>query len=219
MTTQRTLFAVCVLLGAAGFARACPHPQAPAARPAPGPAEIHSIHVQGNVHLLVGAGGNIAVQIGDDGVLVVDTGLAQNADRVYRRDPQAVGQADPVRAEHALPSRSHGRQRSGRQGRQQDATAARPTILAHENVLTRMSAPAGNQVPHRGVADRYLLHRGEGHLLQRRSRHAVSRRAAHTDGDSIVLLRKSDVLVAGDMFVDDVVSGDRSGERRQYPGD
>src|SRR5207249_7487355 len=60
--------------------------QRPPARSASSPwetsGEIHSYHVQGNVYLLVGAGGNIAVQIGDEGVLVVDTGLAQHADNV-----------------------------------------------------------------------------------------------------------------------------------------
>ena len=53
---------------------------APAAAPAD--AELHILHVQGNVHMLVGAGGNIALQVGDDGVLLVDTGLAANAERV-----------------------------------------------------------------------------------------------------------------------------------------
>ena len=36
--------------------------------------EIEVLPVQGNVYMLAGAGGNIAVQIGDDGVLLVDTG-------------------------------------------------------------------------------------------------------------------------------------------------
>ena len=44
--------------------------------------EIQSIKVQGNVYLLTGGGGNVIVQIGDQGVLVVDTGLAQTADKV-----------------------------------------------------------------------------------------------------------------------------------------
>ena len=35
---------------------------------------IESYHVQGNVHMLIGAGANVAVQVGDEGVLVVDTG-------------------------------------------------------------------------------------------------------------------------------------------------
>src|SRR5512139_2226730 len=37
---------------------------------------IESFHVQGNVWMLTGAGPNVAVQIGDEGVLVVDTGTA-----------------------------------------------------------------------------------------------------------------------------------------------
>src|SRR4029077_5538694 len=44
--------------------------------------EIHVVPVQGNVYMLVGAGGNIAVQIGDEGVLVVDTGLVAMSDKV-----------------------------------------------------------------------------------------------------------------------------------------
>src|SRR5215471_2124934 len=43
------------------------------AQPAP---EIHVLPVQGNVSMLVGGGGNITVQTGKDGILLVDTGLA-----------------------------------------------------------------------------------------------------------------------------------------------
>src|SRR5258708_23041413 len=49
---------------------------------APANAEITTLHVQGNVYMLQGAGGNVAVQTGDMGVVVVDTGLAQNADKL-----------------------------------------------------------------------------------------------------------------------------------------
>ena len=44
--------------------------------------EVHVWPVQGNIYMIVGAGGNITVQTGKDGVLVVDTGLAANADKV-----------------------------------------------------------------------------------------------------------------------------------------
>ena len=46
------------------------------------PAELHTLHVQGNVYMIVGAGGNVTVQVGNDGVLLVDSGLAQNADKL-----------------------------------------------------------------------------------------------------------------------------------------
>ena len=45
-------------------------------------AELHILPVQGNVYMLVGAGGNITVQVGSMGVLLVDTGLAQFSDKV-----------------------------------------------------------------------------------------------------------------------------------------
>src|SRR5262245_15056676 len=38
--------------------------------------EVKAVHVQGNVHMSVGAGTNIAVQVGEDGILVVDTGAS-----------------------------------------------------------------------------------------------------------------------------------------------
>ena len=48
---------------------------APQARAQQGSGDVETIHVQGNVHMIVGSGANIAVQVGEDGVLVVDTGL------------------------------------------------------------------------------------------------------------------------------------------------
>jgi len=49
------------------------------------PGEVKTVHVQGNVHMIVGAGANIAVQVGDDGVLVVDTGGQARATRCSLR--------------------------------------------------------------------------------------------------------------------------------------
>src|SRR5437016_1747112 len=43
---------------------------------------INVLHVQGNVYMLVGAVGNIVVQVSSDGILVVDTGVAEKADQV-----------------------------------------------------------------------------------------------------------------------------------------
>src|SRR5262245_4876715 len=64
------LVVMLVLLAAAGFAQQNPSTQ------------INVLPVQGNVYLLVGATGNITVQVGNDGVLMVDTGSAQMTDQV-----------------------------------------------------------------------------------------------------------------------------------------
>src|SRR5437588_4848372 len=50
--------------------------------PAAGANVLPTLKVQGNVYMLVGAGGNIALQIGDDGVLLVDTGTTESTSRV-----------------------------------------------------------------------------------------------------------------------------------------
>src|SRR5262245_22536803 len=65
-----SLVLMLVLSPAAGFARQNPSTQ------------INVLPVQGNVYLLVGATGNITVQVGNDGVLMVDTGSAQMTDQV-----------------------------------------------------------------------------------------------------------------------------------------
>ncbi|PWU12439.1 MAG: hypothetical protein C5B51_00600, partial [Terriglobia bacterium] len=44
--------------------------------------DIHILHVRGPIYMLVGAGGNITVSVGPDGVLMVDTGLANMGDKV-----------------------------------------------------------------------------------------------------------------------------------------
>ena len=198
MTTQTRLLTACALMGALGFAERV-STQAPAARPAGGSAELASIHVQGNVHMLVGAGGNIAVQTGDDGVLVVDTGLAQNADRVIAAIKKLSDK--PIRwvlNTHFHPDHTGGNEAVAKAGSKTNGGPAE--ILAHENVLTRMSAPANKLPTASWPTDTYfpeekdIYFNGEAVMLF----HDV---AAHTDGDSLVYLRKSDVLVAGDVFV------------------
>ena len=166
---------------------------------APAPAEISSFHVQGNVWLLVGAGGNIAVQTGDEGVLVVDTGLAQNADKVIAATKKLSDK--PIRwilNTHVHPDHTGGNEALSKAGSKTNGQPAE--ILAHENVLTRMSAPAAKRPVASWPTDTYfpeekdIFFNGEAVMLYHEPN-------AHTDGDSIVFFRRSDVVVAGDTFV------------------
>src|SRR5467141_1970816 len=45
--------------------------------------QVYVLPVQGNIYMLVGAGGNITVQAGKEGILLVDTGLAPMSDKVF----------------------------------------------------------------------------------------------------------------------------------------
>ena len=82
-----------------------------AARPRGDRAAIEVLPVQRNVYMLAGAGGNITVQIGSEGVLLVDTGLAASAPPVMARNRKLS--KGPIRChhQHARPPGSRGRQR------------------------------------------------------------------------------------------------------------
>jgi glyoxylase-like metal-dependent hydrolase (beta-lactamase superfamily II) len=193
MKVVRKAVVVLAIAAALGLAARA---QTPAAAP------LDTFHVGGNVHMIVGAGGNIAVQVGEEGVLVVDTGLAANVDRVLATIGTLSRQ--PIRwiiNTHFHPDHTGGNEALAKAGSRTNGGPAE--IIAHERVLTRMSAPAGKQSPTPAAAwptDTYvpeekdIYFNGEAVMVYHEP-------MAHTDGDSIVFFRKSDVVVAGDTFV------------------
>ena len=174
---------------------------------------LRTMHVQGNVHVVLGAGANVAVQVGNLGSVVVDTGTAQNAERVLA----SVRQLTPRPVRYIINTHSHadhvgGNERigasgvplSGRGVAQVGAgnAAPRAEIIAHEETLNRMSAPAGSVAPLPVAAwptatfsgtHKEFFYNGEGVQLV----HVAS---AHTDGDTLVFFRRSDVIAAGDLY-------------------
>jgi len=201
---QHKALAVLALLGAIAVTTRA---QTPANPPASQSAdwgsngEINAFHVQGNVYLLVGAGGNIAVQTGDDGVLVVDTGLAQHADKVLA----AIRKLSDKPIRYIISTHFHSDHTGGNEviGKAGVTTQGNPTtIIAHENVLTRMSAPLGKPgatAPAFWPTDTYVPEEKDI-FFNHEPVMIYHDAAAHTDGDSIVLFRRSDVLVSGDIF-------------------
>jgi cyclase len=210
VTNQHKVLAVFALVGAIAVTARAQTPQRPptppnaqASRSADwsSSGEINTFHVQGNVYLLVGAGGNIAVQTGDDGVLVVDTGLTQHAAKVLAAIKKLSDK--PIRYiinTHFHPDHTGGNEVIGKAG---VTTQGNPTtIIAHENVLTRMSAPLGKP----GAAalafwptDTYVPEEKDI-FFNHEPIMIYHDAAAHTDGDSIVFFRRSDVIVSGDIF-------------------
>jgi cyclase len=187
----------------AALAAVCGYSQpSPPAQLGPQSDDIGILKVQGNVYMLVGATGNIAAQVGDDGILVVNSGteaiapklaaaLRTLSDKPIMWVVNTDADPDHIGGNLALPGLS-GLPR----GRQ-------PRIVAHENVLNRLSAPpAHNQakVPEAlWPNDEYFTpikdfsFNGEAILVY----HVPD---AITDGDSLVHFRRSDVLATGDAF-------------------
>ena len=204
MLTRRTVIKLGAAAACVPFARA---------QQGAGNAQIHVLPVQGNVYMLVGAGGNIAVQTGKDGILVVDTGLEQNADKVLETiRGMSKGTIRYIINTHVHPDHTGGNEKLRAAGKTiaggnvvgniGESASEGAAIIAHENVMNRMSAPTGKQAPTPQGAwptdtfftpEKNLFFNGEGIEI----RHQPN---AHTDGDSIVFFRRSDVIVAGDLF-------------------
>jgi cyclase len=161
--------------------------------------------VQGNVYMLSGAGANIAVQVGSDGVLLVDSGRADTANAVVAAVRQLT--AAPIRliintagdADHAGGNDAVGRAGSrltSAIGGGGDTPGA--AIMARQAVMDRLikeKAPecALPTTTYDTVPTRSLFFNGEGIEL----RHMA---AAHSDGDSFVFFRRSDVVSTGEIF-------------------
>ncbi|HEY6507055.1 MAG TPA: MBL fold metallo-hydrolase, partial [Vicinamibacterales bacterium] len=164
--------------------------------------EIHTFHVQGNVHLVVGAGGNIAVQTGSEGVLFVDTGLAQHGEKVLSAVRKDLSDK-PIRwivNTHFHADHVGGNEIVGKAG---STTQGNPTaIVAHENVLNRMSLPGAGQTPIPTAAwpTSSYVKGTKDFFFNDEPVMVYHARAAHTDGDSVVLFRRSDVILTGDLW-------------------
>jgi glyoxylase-like metal-dependent hydrolase (beta-lactamase superfamily II) len=157
--------------------------------------EIRVLPVQRNVYMLLGAGGNTAVQVGNDGVLVVDTQFAPLAPKILAAIRKLSDK--PIRI--IINTHVHGDHTGGNEPLAK--TSQLPVrIMAHENVLKRMTAPNLPSVSEASLPlseyftpTRDFFFNGEAIVL-----HHVP--AAHTDGDSLVFFRGSDVVITGDLF-------------------
>jgi cyclase len=176
--------------------------------------ELHILPVQGNIYMLVGAGGNITLSIGKDGILLVDTGLAPMSDKVLAAVHKFSDK--PIRYiinTHVHADHTGGNEKIAKAGSTINggnvvadigASAQQgATVIAHQGVLDRMSAPTGTQPAMPSAAwptdtyngqEKELFFNGEAIQM-------FHEPAAHTDGDTIVFFRRSDVVATGDLFV------------------
>ncbi|PWU06985.1 MAG: hypothetical protein C5B51_10990 [Terriglobia bacterium] len=210
-TTLSPIFASALLLATASAQQNQNRPRAPQQNL--DNVEVHTLPVQGNVYMLVGAGGNITVQAGKDGVLLVDTEYAQLSDKILAAIRKlSDGPLHYIINTHYHPDHTSGNENLRKAGSTiaggnvagdlGAAASEGAAIIAHNNVLERLSAPTGSQSPAPPGAwptSTYLS--GEKKLwFNNEGIEIIHPEHAHTDGDSIVFFRKSDVISAGDIF-------------------
>jgi len=163
--------------------------------------------VQGAVTMLAVDGGNVAVQVGADGVLLVDPRTEATVGRVMAAVRSLSDR--PVHTiidTHADPEHTGGNQAVVKM--RGTGAAQEVRVMAHSNVLRRLQAAgqvsgfqlnAAITVPINSTYDeprRDFYLNGESIVLYHEP-------AAHTDGDTVVHFRRSDVLAVGDLFVPD----------------
>jgi len=167
--------------------------------------EVHVFPVQGNVSMIVGPGGNTTVQIGKEGIVVVDTQTAAVAPQVMAAI-RTLSDRPIIWVINTSVDADHmgGNEAWIRLGGSADASE-RARVVTHENVLNRLVSPSSPQsrvADAASINDTYFrspkdfLFNGEAVMVYHTP-------AAHTDGDSIVLFRRSDVLSVGDLFTPD----------------
>ena len=174
--------------------------------------ELSVLAVQGNVHLISGAGGNIALQTGSLGAVAVDTGNGRMNDKVIAAinkvsekplqyiinthyDPDFTGGNIGIRRAGVTITGANvtGDLADARDGAQ---------IIAHDNVLNRMSAPTGKQPPTPEAAwpTQTFLKGKKDLYFNDEPIEVIYQPNATTDGDSLVFFRHSDVIVTGDIL-------------------
>lgn len=169
---------------------------------------LETIQVRPNFFVIFGAGSNIAVQIGPEGAIVVDTGSAGAADQVLAAIKKLTSK--PIRyifntsadVDHVGGNEKLAQSGVSFNNNAQFLGAPSAEVVAREEVLLRMSAPTGEQSPFATgmwptetftMNTKSMYANGDG--IQ-----AIHQPSAHSDGDSIIFFRRADVIVTGDVI-------------------
>lgn len=144
-------------------------------------------HVAGSVYYLEGQGGNIGLSIGDDGVVMIDDQFAPLTDRIVA----AIRQLNSGTIRFLINTHVHGDHTGGNENMGRLGVA----ILARDEVRVRLSAQApAAALPVLTYSEAITIH------LNGEEVHAFPVPPAHTDGDTFIHFRDSDVIHAGDVF-------------------
>jgi len=161
--------------------------------------EIETIQVSGNVYMLVGAGGNIGLSVGEDGAFVIDDQYAPLSDKIMA----AIADLTDADVKFLVNTHYHGDHTGGNEA----FGEAGALIFAHDNVRARMStdqfraifdqsipaSPAG-ALPIVTFSDEMTFN-WNGDAIR-----AIHVAPAHTDGDSILYFHDANVIHMGDTF-------------------
>jgi len=173
---------------------------------------VEVLPVRDNIYMLVGQGGNITMQVGEDGILIVDTQFARMSEAIVA----AIREISDLPIRYIINTHHHGDHIGGNAnlrlvgdtviggnmpGAVPYAEGGGAQVIAHENVLLRLSLATGDQAVDSSLwptntfynDEKRIFFNGEGIRI-------IHEPNAHTDGDVVVFFRQSDVIAGGDFF-------------------
>lgn len=152
--------------------------------------EMKTQHLGGSVYMLSGAGGNIGVSAGPDGLLIIDDQFEPLAERISK----ALDEIHKGDLKYVINTHYHG-DHTGSNVYMREVRNA--TIFAHENVRNRLAAKDDHKHAELPVV---TYSQGINFYFNDDVLNVMHFAKAHTDGDSAVYFNNANVLHAGDLF-------------------
>ncbi len=197
----------CMLAGAALTAAAAAPEALEAAKGVVDDGQVHVLKVQGNVYMLVGAGANIAAQVGEQGIVLVNAGSGQLTDKVVAAlrtiNPGALHYIIDTSFDSDMTAGNLELKRLGVPvvGGNLGASNHGAAIVAAENTLNHLSGQMREPAQPEGAWPTVTFFEGEKEIyFNGEAIRVMLAPAAHTDGDTMVFFRGSDVLYTGEVF-------------------
>ena len=174
------------------------------------------VRVRPNFYMIAGAGANIGVQIGSDGIILVNAGTGAASDQVLA----ALKKLTPLPIRYVIDTNAEadfvgGNGKLAKAGQTifinllgggglaaATANGGGAAILAHDSILQRMSAPTGEKAafPVEDWPTEAFYPKRQTLRMNDEGIEVMHEPAAHSDADSFVFFRGSDVVVAGDIL-------------------
>jgi cyclase len=184
-----------------------------AAQPTPA-SMLEVVQLRDNFYVIGGAGGNVLMQTGPEGVILVDSGSAAQADEVLA----AIRRVTPLPIRYIINTSMHAEHVGGNEVLSKAGLSILPgavaagaglgddvlsnfgyaSVFAHENVLTRMSS-AEPPIPSTLWPTKTFFYHAYSMYLNGEGIQIIHQPNASTDGNVIVFFRRGDVIATGDV--------------------
>jgi cyclase len=149
---------------------------------------VRAEHVKGNFHVIYGGGGTIGVLVGDEGVFLIDAQAAEVTPDILA----AIRKINDGPIRFLINTHVHGDHVGGNENMAQEGAV----ILAHDNVRSRLVETEKSK----GTLPVITFNDKASVFLNGEEMRAMHVENAHTDGDSVIFFKDSNMVHMGDVL-------------------